>query len=107
MVKIEEMEDFHKKVAKDFKENYHGGISWEEYLSIRSACGCAKCDCDALSQDSYRKGCHTFGLFDQENDSTNTLESGGYDESIGFIKEDNRGISPEEADFFSISVEKK
>ena len=58
--------------------------SFEEFEKIKKECGCIKCDCDAFSQDSYHKGCHTYGLFDQEGDTTNSNESGGlYDESTG------------------------
>jgi hypothetical protein len=52
-------------------------------LELWKLCGCSACDCE-LSQDTYHKGCHTFGLFDQEGDQTNSTESGGlYDESKG------------------------
>lgn len=50
---------------------------------LKKECGCSTCDCE-LSQDTYHKGCHTFNLFDQENDQTNSSESGGlYDEAKG------------------------
>ncbi len=52
-------------------------------VELQKLCGCSVCDCE-LSQDTYHKGCHTFGLFDQEGDQTNSTESGGlYDESRG------------------------
>lgn len=92
-----------KKILKDFEE-YLGGVSKEDYLQIRRDCGCDKCDCDALSQDSYHKGCHTFGLFDQEDDATNSLESGGnYDEAKG--PQPKKNIPQiENLEFFSISA---
>ena len=31
----------------------------------------------------YRDGCHTYNLHDQEDDASNSTESGGYDESSG------------------------
>ncbi len=58
----------------------------DEVLKMKKECGCKTCDCE-LSQDTYHTGCHTFGLFDQEGDQTNSTESGGlYDESTGPVK---------------------
>ncbi len=91
------------KILNDFTE-YLGGVSKEEYVMIRTECGCITCDCDALSQDSYHKGCHTFGLFDQENDMTNSSESGGfYDEAEGFKPAQNQQ-QREDFEFFPIVV---
>lgn len=54
-----------------------------EVLELKKQCGCNTCDCE-LSQDTYHKGCHTFNLFDQENDQTNSTGSGGlYDDQFG------------------------
>lgn len=59
-------------------------VTKQEFLEYQKECGCITCDCDAFSQMSYHKGCHTFNLFDQEGDQTNSTESGGlYDESTG------------------------
>lgn len=92
-------------LKRDFAR-YPGAMSEEDYYAIRIECGCNSCDCDALSQNSYREGCHTYGLFDQEDDATNITESGGlYDESVGFKKQTkNREGLEEEIDFFSLVV---
>lgn len=59
-------------------------LNSSELKKLKEECGCVTCDCDAGSQDSYHKGCHTYGLFDQEGDASNSNGSGGtYDESKG------------------------
>jgi hypothetical protein len=58
-----------------------------------------------LSQDSYHKGCHTFGLFDQEGGMTNSSEAGGlYDEAVGFKSLKNQQ-QQEDLDFFSLAID--
>lgn len=55
----------------------------KEVLVLKKECGCKKCDCE-LSQNTYHTGCHTFNLFNQGGDQTNSTKSGGlYDESVG------------------------
>lgn len=94
--------DQHQLILDDYKA-YVGGVSKEDYIALRTECGCTTCDCDALAQDSYHKGCHTFGLFDQENDMTNSSESGGnYDEAIGYRPQKNQQRE-EDFEFYSIA----
>lgn len=94
--------DQHQLILDDYK-TYLGGVSKEDYVALRTECGCTTCDCDALSQDSYHRGCHTFGLFDQENDMTNSSESGGnYDEAIGYRPQKNQQRE-EDFEFYSIA----
>lgn len=55
-----------------------------EILELRMECGCEKCTCEAGTnyKDLYLTT-HTFGLFEQEGDPLNMLESGAYDEQDG------------------------
>jgi hypothetical protein len=82
-----------------------------EFKEFKRICGCKTCDCDAFSQDSYHKGCHTYELFDQEKDSSNSNESGGiYDESEGPLvrgkhkKNEESGMSMEEFEFLHMQT---
>lgn len=79
-------------------------IQRQEMEMFRKFCGCNVCDCE-LSQSIYHEGCHTYGLFDQENDATNSTESGNYDESFGpKIKGRNTLlIDQEELDFIHLT----
>ncbi len=83
-------DELDSRYEQEFKK-FHGALDKAEYMKIRRDCGCKTCDCDALSQDSYHKGCHTLGLHDQEDDSTNSTESGGlYDEARGPSKKNKK-----------------
>ncbi len=84
-------------------------LNSSELKKLKEECGCVTCDCDAGSQDSYHKGCHTYGLFDQEGDASNSNGSGGtYDESKGpSIKGHHKrkaGITMEEFEFLHIYI---
>jgi hypothetical protein len=81
-----------------------------EFKKLQEKCGCVTCDCDAGSQDSYHKGCHTYGLFDQEGDASNSNESAGvYDESEGptikgkYSKGQENNMSMEEFEFLHMN----
>ena len=85
-------------------QHYPGAMSQSDYIAIRRECGCTTCDCDVLSQNSYREGCHTYGLPDQLDDSSNSTESGGLeDESVGFKIHTNES-KDEDIEYFQLRV---
>lgn len=98
---MNEASELKRKLEADYAR-YPGQMSKQDYIDIRTECGCTTCDCDALSQNSYRQGCHFYNLFDQPGDATNMCDSAGmYDESVGYVN--SMGFEDEDFDYFQIS----